>query len=179
MNNAITIVALDYQSNDLTIYYSTFTTRFGECLVASTNLGICNILFFDKHEEGMKDLESRWPKAKIMSGHRPSHQAIEDYFQNKQLPANTVFQVRGTDFQIKVWNALLTIPKGVTTTYGQIAKQLNMTGFQAVGGAIGGNPIGYIVPCHRVIKSNGEISGYRWGVERKRAMQVYEGVDKR
>lgn len=156
------------------IIYSTFKTRFGLCLVASTSQGICNILFADSKKELLADLSSRWSEEMIEESHA-SHKAVEKYFKDFKQAPKIKLHMHGTDFQIKVWEALLTIKTGEISTYGDIAEKIgNRKMSRAVGAAIGDNPIGYIVPCHRVLKSTGEISGYRWGVERKRAMLKYE-----
>lgn len=166
---------IDLLQDDALIYYSTCTTPFGQCLVASTDYGICHILFFDVLTLGIADLQSRWPKNTLIHQDKPPHMDIKNYFSNKLLPSKIKLHLHGTQFQIKVWQALLSIPTGTTTTYGAIAKQLGTPGMsRAVGAAIGANPIGYIIPCHRVIKATGEISGYRWGVERKQAMLAWE-----
>lgn len=160
----------------LQIAYSTFKTKFGLCLVASTSQGICNILFADSKKELLADLSSRWANVEFIENKIPAHTAVEKYFKDfKQMP-KLKLHMHGTDFQIKVWEALLTIQSGKVSTYGDIAEKMgNRKMSRAVGAAIGDNPIGYIVPCHRVLKSTGEISGYRWGVERKRAMLSFEG----
>ena len=177
MHNTITLQALDLKNNPgLIVAYSTFDTPFGGCLVASTDKGIGTILFFDTVEEGIRDLQSRWRGVTTSAEKKPEHALIQNYFLGKQGIDGLSFHVRGTPFQIKVWNALLTIPKGSTTTYGHIAKTVASRGFQAAGSAIGNNPIGYIVPCHRVLQANGAIGGFRWGIERKRAMLAAEGI---
>lgn len=179
----------------LTIYYSMFESRFGSCLVASTDRGICNILFFDTKASVLADLRSRWQKSKLVNKSLPEHKEIEKYFnkinienegkskshlgkKSKAIP-KIKLHLCGTNFQIKVWEALLSIPDGSLSTYGQIASKIGMPKLsRVVGAAVGDNPIGYIIPCHRVLKSTGEISGYRWGIHRKRAMLGYEALRK-
>ncbi|MBA3550745.1 methylated-DNA--[protein]-cysteine S-methyltransferase [Patescibacteria group bacterium] len=157
------------------IHYSFFKTLFGLCLVASTENGICNVLFADTQEDARKDLQSRWKGALLLKKSQPHHKKILLFL--KGNPSDVTLDVQGTSFQKKVWKLLQSIPKGKTSTYGALAKQLGDTKLsRAVGTAIGNNPIGYIIPCHRVIKSNGELSGFRWGVDRKRAMLSFEGV---
>ncbi len=156
---------------ELHIDYSFIKTKFGTTLVASTEDGICAVLFADNQTEALQDLQSRWPHATFKKTSLPIHLQIQKYF-NTKLPLSKInFHLIGTDFQIKVWNALLTIPKGKTSTYTHIAKLIKSPqSVRAVGTAVGKNPIGYIIPCHRVLTSTGKIGGYRWGVERKRAM---------
>ena len=171
----------EYQNGaaDLMIYYSTFDTKFGHCLVASTNRGVCTVLFFDTLAEGEEDLRSRWLRARLIKKAQPFHGVIRDYLADLKPTSKIKLHVKGTNFQIKVWEALLSIPEGGLTSYGAIAKQIGAPGSsQAVGGAVGDNLIAYIIPCHRVLKATGEISGYRWGVERKRVMLAYEAMKK-
>mgnify|MGYP001608754696 FL=1 len=165
------------QGENLTIRYSAFETKFGSCLVASTDRGICNILFFE--EDGVRELRARWPKANLIEETQPSHEQVRNYFSNIAPESKIKLHLAGTNFQIKVWEALLSIPEGNISTYGEIAKQLGHPDMsRAVGTAIGDNPVGYIIPCHRVLKSTGEISGYRWGVPRKRVMLAYEAMQR-
>lgn len=169
----------EYQNRgeNLAIFYSTFDTRFGLCLVASTDRGVCNVLFADTEKEALADLKSRWPKAKLLSASQPSHRAIEEYFKGITPKSKIKLHLFGTNFQLKVWEALLSIPEGHVATYGDIATKLgNKKLSRGIGAAVGDNPIGYLIPCHRVLKSTGEISGYHWGVTRKRAMLGYEAV---
>ncbi len=176
---AVTPGEYQTEGKNLTIYYSTFGTRFGQCLVASTEKGVCNILFFDQLADGIADLRSRWPKAGLLNRRQQAHTVIQNYFAGLQPTTKIKVYLHGTNFQIKVWEALLSIPEGAVTSYGEIAKHLGDRGLaQAVGGAVGENPIGYLIPCHRVLKSTGEISGYHWGIDRKRAMLLYEAAKK-
>jgi AraC family transcriptional regulator of adaptative response/methylated-DNA-[protein]-cysteine methyltransferase len=161
------------------INYSTFKTPFGLCLVASTSHGICNVLFADTIKEAKQDLQSRWPQVKLVQKTESTHVAVQQNFLGNFSRSNIKLDVHGTVFQKKVWETLMTIEAGDVSTYGEIAEKLGDKKLsRAVGTAIGANPIGYIIPCHRVVKSTGEISGYRWGVERKRAMLSFEGIQK-
>ncbi len=163
----------------LVIYYSIFETKFGLCLAASTDRGICNILFADSEKGLMRDLRSRWSKAKFVKKTQLAHTQIQKYFAGINPKSKIKLHLHGTNFQIKVWEALLSIPEGNISTYGDIATRLGDKKLaRAVGMAVGDNPIGYIIPCHRVLKSSGEISGYHWGIERKRAMLGYEAIRK-
>lgn len=163
------------KSTDLVISYSTFRTQFGSCLVASTDKGVCNVLFANTNADAIAELKSRWLLSKIVKKHEPSHAEVERIFENGSTDTKINVHLKGTDFQIRVWKALLTIPKSSTSTYGEIAKQLgDPKSSRAVGTAIGNNPIGYIIPCHRVLTTTGKIGGYRWGVERKKAMLGFE-----
>lgn len=183
----------EYQNRgaNLKIHYSTFKTEFGLYLVASTDRGICNVLFSETGAAVVKELKSRWPKAKIIKKAEQSHRQIEKYFSGISKSAESPSEpwpktspkiklhLRGTDFQIKVWRALLSIKGGEVSSYGDIAEKLGDRKLsRAVGAALGSNPISHIIPCHRVLKSNGEISGYRWGIDRKKAMLHFEATRK-
>jgi AraC family transcriptional regulator of adaptative response/methylated-DNA-[protein]-cysteine methyltransferase len=171
----------DYQNNgaNLIIKYSTFETRFGLCLVASTPRGVCNVLFADSKKEAVTDLKSRFSNAKFIEKQDAPHRAVESYFKGITPKTKIKLHLHGTNLQLKVWEALLSIPEGSITTYGQIAQKIgNKKASRIVGGAVGSNPVGYLIPCHRVLKSTGEISGYRWGVERKRVMLGFEALRK-
>lgn len=166
----------EYQNHGekLTISYSTFESKFGPCLVASTPKGITNIIFAE-HENAVSELRGRWKKTKLVHKLTSNQKPVIQYLTDLKPTSKIKLHLHGTNFQIKVWEALLSIPHGQVSTYGAIAEQAGFPGaFQATGGAVGDNPIAYIIPCHRVLKSTGEISGYRWGVERKRAMLVGE-----
>lgn len=152
-----------------------FETKFGQCLAAATDEGLCNLIFFNELEDALSDLRGRWKKAKIIANHSPDLDSIRDYLTSLKPTSKMKLHLHGTIFQIKVWKALLSIPEGHITSYGEIARKIGSPrAFQATGGAVSDNPIAYIIPCHRVLKSTGEISGYRWGIERKRAMLAYE-----
>ena len=160
---------------NLTMRYSSFTTLFGMCLVASTGRGVCAVLFSDSAKGVVDDLRGRWPKARLVRRPESSHEQVKKCLQGLIHAASIKLHLHGTSFQIKVWEALLSIPAGTTSTYGDVAGTLGDRKLsRAVGMAVGSNPIGYVIPCHRVLKSTGEIGGYRWGVERKRAMLFSE-----
>jgi AraC family transcriptional regulator, regulatory protein of adaptative response / methylated-DNA-[protein]-cysteine methyltransferase len=158
---------------NLIINYSVHDSQFGLYVVASTTKGICNILFLDSESQALDSLQERWPKAVLVLDQSELHQPVIDFFDHKDTDKKIKLHLCGTNYQLKVWEALLQIPESKISSYGEIAKQigdLSGMGSRAVGAAIGSNPIGYIIPCHRVLKSTGEISGYRWGVVRKKAM---------
>lgn len=161
----------------MVITYSTYKNKFGICLIASTHKGICNILFSGVKKEAIADLQSRWLDATITQQILKAHQQIEKYISGTSSKLNSTLDIYGTDFQIKVWEVLISVPEGNVVTYGDIAKKLGDKNLsRAVGTAVGANPIGYIIPCHRVVKSTGDIGGYRWGVKRKKMMLEGEGA---
>jgi AraC family transcriptional regulator of adaptative response/methylated-DNA-[protein]-cysteine methyltransferase len=156
------------------IFYSHFKTKFGNCLVASTDKGISNVIFA-KEKKAVSELRSRWKKAELVCQEQPMHELIRQYFSDFKPNKKIRFYLQGTDFQRKVWKALKGIPKGKTSTYSAIAKQVgHPRALQATGSAIGANPIAYLIPCHRVLRSDGGMGGYRWGLERKREMLSWE-----
>ncbi|MEO5594635.1 MAG: methylated-DNA--[protein]-cysteine S-methyltransferase [Chitinophagaceae bacterium] len=169
---------------DLTIQYSIQQCRFGKYIVASTSKGISNLSFFEgNNAPAIGILKANWPYAKLVAGTDNNQQKVIDFFNDTAAGSSAIkLHLKGTPFQLKVWHALLHIPQGDLSTYGGIARHIDQpSASRAVGTAIGSNPVGYIIPCHRVIKSIGETGGYRWGGTRKKAMLAWEasktGVD--
>lgn len=162
---------------NLTIHYSFHECQFGNYLLASTQVGICNILFFEKSAQAVADeLRELWPNARLIESAGPHDEPVKAFFK-KSLIIDTPLHlhVKGTGFQIKVWEALLRIPEAALASYSDIARSIEKPSAQrAVGTAIGSNPIAYIIPCHRVIKTVGKIGEYRWGRHRKTAMLGWE-----
>ncbi|MFT3935402.1 MAG: methylated-DNA--[protein]-cysteine S-methyltransferase [Chitinophagaceae bacterium] len=161
----------------LTISYSIQQCRFGRYLLASTGKGICNLLFFEGGDKEMIDaFKANWPSAKIKAAVDEHQQQVIDFFNNGSTDiAKIKLHLKGTAFQLKVWNALLHIPEGDLASYGNLAAYIQQpSASRAVGTAIGSNPVSYIIPCHRVIRNMGEMGGYRWGITRKKAMLAWE-----
>jgi len=161
----------------LTIRYGLHPTPFGECLIALTERGICHLGFVqDSEGDVIDELVSEWQQAKMIEDHDATAPLVEPIFdlgRRAALPLN--IHLRGTNFQIKVWEALLRIPAGSVTTYGHIAKQIgHPTALRAVGSAVGHNPIAVLIPCHRVIRGLGEFGNYRYGAARKKALLAHE-----
>ncbi|MEL7315243.1 MAG: methylated-DNA--[protein]-cysteine S-methyltransferase [Cyanobacteria bacterium J06559_3] len=167
------------EGEGLAIRYGIHATAFGEALIAITPKGICNVQFLDA--EAITDaqawLQQRWEQAEVI--HDPTAtEAVGDRLNqsltspiNKPLP----LLVKGTNFQIQVWRALLSLPFGSLVTYQDIANRIGKPrAVRAVGTAIGINPVAYFIPCHRVIRSNGELGGYRWGLTRKSTILGWE-----
>lgn len=164
--------------SDLIIYYSYINTRYGLALIANTDIGVCYIAFGNK-EQILKELIDLFPGVTIREH---LHKLQEDACQiiNKNTISNNPLplHIKGTDFQIKVWEALLHIPTGMTTSYQNIARFIgNKNGSRAVGSAVGKNPISCLIPCHRVIRANGSIGEYHWGVDLKQKMICCEAED--
>ncbi len=164
---------------NLTIYYSLNSCAFGNYLAAATEHGICTLFFYDtSNQQAEKDLEILWPQAKLIKKKIPVHTQIQKFF-DRTLQKNEKIKLhlQGTPFQLKVWQALLTIPEGSLCSYGSLSNKVGKPAAQrAVGTAVGDNPVAFLIPCHRVIKSTGSIGNYRWRPERKRAMIGWEGM---
>jgi len=159
----------------ITIRYGFHETPFGRGLVGLTERGICRFEFVDAADpaQRLERLQSAWPKARLREDQAASGAVVEQMFARRGTGAGTEMKLllRGTNFQLKVWQALMRIPEGCITSYGFLAEQLGCPGAsRAVGTAVGQNPIGYLIPCHRVLRQSGELGGYRWGVERKTAI---------
>lgn len=164
------------EGKNLTINYSFSENIFGSILVASTHIGICYMGFSDDRQIAFSELQNRFPKATFIEQTDPIQQnALDIYAQDWSKINQIKLHLKGTDFQLKVWEALLKIPTGNLVTYGSIAKAIQKPkASRAVGTAIGSNPIAFLIPCHRVIQSTGVVGGYMWGTPRKAAIIGWE-----
>ncbi|MCG6169648.1 bifunctional helix-turn-helix domain-containing protein/methylated-DNA--[protein]-cysteine S-methyltransferase [Leptospira sanjuanensis] len=161
----------------LQIRYSFQKSSFGNYVVASTEKGICNLYFYDiPKSEIVFELKEQWKQADLTEQTDENQDRVVRFFDQTLLEKEKIrLHLKGTDFQIKVWEALLKIPEGKLVSYAEVAESIGQeSASRAVGTAIGKNPIGYLIPCHRVIKSTGGIGEYRWGAERKMAMIGWE-----
>ncbi|MGJ4752960.1 bifunctional helix-turn-helix domain-containing protein/methylated-DNA--[protein]-cysteine S-methyltransferase [Leptospira kmetyi] len=161
----------------LKIRYSFRESNFGDYVIASTEKGICNLFFYDIPQERIvSELKEQWNQAELVFQSDENQERVVKFFDQTSTQKEKIkLHLKGTDFQIKVWEALLKIPEGRLSSYSDIADSIGQeSASRAVGSAIGKNPIGYLIPCHRVIKSTGGIGEYRWGSERKRAMIGWE-----
>lgn len=161
------------------IDYGFCACPFGIALVMATAKGVCGIAFGDEGEEKamLADMTARWPKAAYTKAPERTRTYAERIFNPAKSRAELRLHLLGTPWQIKVWEALLRIPDGKTSTYRAVAQHAgNAKAARAVGMAVGRNPISWIIPCHRVLGSNGAITGYHWGLERKRAMLAVEAA---
>jgi len=163
---------------NLAINYSFAESPFGSLIVASTNKGICHMAFYDDERSALETLMHKFPNAAFSRESDLFQQHALLIFQNDRAKLHDIkLHLKGTDFQLKVWEALLKIPVGQLSTYGTIAEEIgNPTASRAVGTAIGGNPVAYLIPCHRVIQSTGNAGGYLWGSTRKRAIIAWESA---
>ncbi len=163
----------------LTISYGFHPSPFGTALVMATERGLAGLAFADPGEEAaaLADMRSRWPKASYVDDKARTAVLARRIFDPKLWRADRPLRVVliGTDFEVRVWEALLRIPMGRATTYSDIAVKLGATkAARAVGAAVGKNPVSFVVPCHRVLGKSGDITGYHWGLTRKRAMLGWE-----
>ena len=163
---------------NLAIHYSFAESPFGQVLVASTNKGICHIAFADDEEKAFADLKEKFPNANYRQVVDMMQQNAMFIFRSDWSQLHQVkLHLKGTPFQLKVWETLLKIPMGRLTTYGAIARQINLPkASRAVGTAIGENPVAYLIPCHRIIQSTGAFGGYHWGSTRKTAIIGWEAA---
>lgn len=163
---------------NLSINYSFAESPFGGLIIGATLKGVCYLAFEDDKEKGFNDLSHKFPQASFRYLIDPIQQNALSIFQYEDTPlANIKLHLKGTDFQLKVWESLLKIPMGNLSTYGRIADQIgNPNASRAVGTAIGSNPIAFLIPCHRVIQSSGIFGGYMWGPLRKATIIGWEAA---
>lgn len=163
---------------NLSINYSFVESPFGDIIVAATPKGICHMAFTDNPTDALGILQEKFPNAEYHQMVDAIQQnAIFIFTQDWSKLGEIKLHLKGTDFQLKVWKTLLDIPMGQLTTYGDIASKLNNpNASRAVGTAIGDNPIALLIPCHRVIRSSGELGGYHWGLTRKTAIIGWEAA---
>lgn len=162
----------------LYINYSYAESPFGSLIIASTQKGICYMAFEEDETKALKDLQIQFPNAVYQQKLDMLQQNALYIFQHDWSHLKNIkLHLKGTDFQLKVWETLLKIPMGKLSTYGNIARKLeNANASRAVGTAIGSNPVAYLIPCHRVIQSTGQIGGYMWGPTRKAAIIGWESA---
>jgi AraC family transcriptional regulator, regulatory protein of adaptative response / methylated-DNA-[protein]-cysteine methyltransferase len=160
------------------IFFTIGECSLGSILVAQSARGVCSILIGDDPTRLAQDLRHRFPKANLVARENGQEELVAQVAGLIEKPGaglDLPLDARGTTFQQLVWDALRRIPSGSTATYSDIARQIGMPGaVRAVAQACGANVLAVAIPCHRVIRSNGSLSGYRWGVERKRALLARE-----
>ncbi|MBL1141701.1 MAG: methylated-DNA--[protein]-cysteine S-methyltransferase [Proteobacteria bacterium] len=171
----------EYKSDGagLKINYGVHETPFGYAFIAVTDRGVCQLSFIDDNNDSrlIVELEKKWSAATMRESKKITKPVINSIFSKDKKQPLSVY-IQGTNFQINVWKALLEIPQGKLTTYGQLAKLIdNPKASRAVGSAVGANPVAFLIPCHRVIRASGVIGEYRWGSIRKRSMLCYETLE--
>ncbi|HET7143724.1 MAG TPA: methylated-DNA--[protein]-cysteine S-methyltransferase, partial [Anaerolineales bacterium] len=175
----------EYKSHGagLTIHYALHPTPFGKCLIAITERGICHLGFAQTSEgDAIDNLVADWKQARMVEDYKATAPLIARIFPDRETVSAfdeaaqpLKLHLRGTNFQIKVWEALLKIPTGTVTTYEHVAAQIGSpNALRAVGTAVGHNPIAVLIPCHRVIRKSGDFGNYRYGMARKKALLARE-----
>ena len=166
------------------IRYATASSPLGRMLVAATDVGVCSIVFGSDDDKVVAELVERFPNAELVADRGDKGWLAEavkfvvSQMSEHPLAATFPLDVRATAFQQRVWKALQAIPRGETRSYSELAKQLGQpTATRAVASACAANPVAVIVPCHRVVGKNGSLTGYRWGIERKRQLLAAEHGD--
>lgn len=180
---AVTPGEFKNKGEGLTIRYGIHPSPFGQCLLAFTERGICNLMFLpeDHPRDAVAELKSHWQNATIAYDQAGAELLIQRVFgeTNQSLDKPLHLVLKGTNFQIKVWEALLTIPSGMVLSYEDIARQIgNPRAVRAVASAVANNPIAFLIPCHRVIRKMGIIHKYRWGAARKKAIIGWEAAQR-
>lgn len=165
------------QGTGLTILHGFYDSPFGECHIASTDNGICWLAFTHpiSREQAIEQLTREWQFAKLVRDDRYHQHTIDLMFDAGKIQKPLFLHIKGTNFQLRVWEALLKIPAGQCCRYQDIAQLIEAPrAARAVGTAIGQNPISWLIPCHRVIRASGVVGHYRWGQARKQSLLVWE-----
>jgi AraC family transcriptional regulator of adaptative response/methylated-DNA-[protein]-cysteine methyltransferase len=162
----------------LTIQYGFHQTPFGECLLARTTRGVCALAFVEEGggEQALNDLRLKWRRARLEENPAATAALVAQIFRPPDARTGTMnLLLNGTNFQIKVWEALLRIPSGAVVSYEDVAMSIGMPGAaRAVSNAVASNPVAVLIPCHRVIRKDGDFGGYHYGTARKKALLGWE-----
>lgn len=166
------------EGENLTIRYSFSETPFGDMLAASTGKGLSNLMFVDNRDTGLQTLQNTWTNADLTESKDIHIDNLERIFADDRKDLDEIkLHIQATDFQLKVWEALLKIPSGQLASYSDVAQKIgNPKASRAVGTALANNPVAYLIPCHRVIKKVGGIGEYRWGSTRKTTIIGWEAA---
>jgi len=180
--DAVTPGELKARGAGIEIRYGFADTPFGTALIASTARGVCHLGFEDRPREraAAAELASRWERAHLTRSDEDAERQASRIFGAAEAGRGPPIRlaVRGTNFQLRVWQALLEVGAAGPTTYRAVAQAAGAPGAErAVGNAVGANPVAWLIPCHNVLRSDGSLGGYRWGEERKRAMLAWAGHD--
>jgi len=161
----------------VTIRHGFHPSPFGECLLALTDRGVCALSFVAEagRAQALEDLAERWPRAVLRRDARGTRDVAEQVFTPGALAAS--LDVRGTNFQVRVWEALLRVPEGALVRYADVARAVGSPrAARAVGSAVAANRIAWLIPCHRVIRASGALGPYRWGSATKKAIVGWEAA---
>jgi AraC family transcriptional regulator, regulatory protein of adaptative response / methylated-DNA-[protein]-cysteine methyltransferase len=163
-----------------TIRFAVGACSLGSILVASSDRGVCAILLGNDPSVLLRDFQDRFPRATLIGGDGTFEKIVAQvvgFVEAPQLGLDLPLDIRGTAFQQRVWQALRAIPAGATASYAEVARRIGTPkGARAVAQACGANPLAVAIPCHRVVRNDGTLSGYRWGIERKRALLAREAA---
>ena len=178
-HEAITPGAYKAKGAGLVIEYGFHASPFGNALIMITDLGLTGLAFANPGEEqgALDDMCSRWPHAEYQENETATRPFVDRIFNLQSWQSEQALRITliGTDFEIRVWETLLTIPFGSMTTYSEVAQHIGKPrASRAVGTAVGKNPLSFVVPCHRVMGKSGSLCGYHWGLTRKRAILGWE-----
>jgi AraC family transcriptional regulator of adaptative response/methylated-DNA-[protein]-cysteine methyltransferase len=178
---AVTPGEMKSKGAGITIRYGSHASPFGDCFVATTDKGICALSFpsADEVAEIIEELRQEWPNAALLEDAKQAKAVVARIFRpaldGSAPPLKVV--VKGTNFQVKVWEALVRIPTGCAASYEEIAAEVGSPkAVRAVGNAVANNPVAFLIPCHRVIRKTGVFGNYRWGSTRKRAILAWEAA---
>ena len=163
----------------LVVRHGVHPSPFGPCLVLATERGVCGLAFVAANETApaLGELAAGWSRARLVEDRGVAAEFVARAFAPAPSGRPIPLSVKGTNFQIRVWEALLRIPPGRVVSYGALARHLGVpTAARAVAGAVAANPVSFLIPCHRVIRQSGVVSGYRWGRARKQAMLGWEAA---
>jgi AraC family transcriptional regulator of adaptative response/methylated-DNA-[protein]-cysteine methyltransferase len=169
----------DYRRDDLTLAFGFHDSPFGDAIVVAAPRGLAGLGFVDDGKRGaaLADMQRRWPRAKFVADANATAPYAVRAFDPGQWRPDTPLRIVmiGTDFEVRVWETLLTVPLACATTYSDIARRIGKPkAARAVGAAVGRNPISFVVPCHRVLGRSGALTGYHWGLARKQAIIGWE-----
>jgi AraC family transcriptional regulator of adaptative response/methylated-DNA-[protein]-cysteine methyltransferase len=173
--HALTPGEMQRRGDGLEIRYGYHASPFGECLIMETERGVTGLAFVTEagRDATLADLADRWPGSRLARSDGATRATARRVFGGGAV----ALDVRGTNFQIRVWEALLRVPEGALTTYAGLARRIgNPRASRAVGTAVARNPVSFLIPCHRVIRSTGSFGEYRWGTARKMAMVGWEAA---
>ena len=174
---AMTPGELREQGESLTISYGLHPSPFGECFIAVTDKGVTSLEFIRDRDinAAVADLKKQWKNAQIIRDQKATGDYIDKIFLSRSRKSRPSLYVKGTNFQIKVWEALLKIPQGDVVSYEALAASIGKPkAVRAVANAVAHNPVAFLIPCHRVIRKTGAIGGYHWGSEKKIAILLWE-----
>lgn len=178
--HAVTPGELKRAGAGLTIHYGFHPSPFGECMIGMTTRGVCHLGFVPPEDRraALAELAAEWPQAQFEEAPRVTAPLARQLFaRNNGNSPGIDLHVRGTNFQIKVWEALLRIPLGTVMSYEDIAGRIHATrAVRAVANAVAHNPVAWLIPCHRVIRKSGILGGYRWGETRKKVLLAWEAA---